>query len=464
MSVRLPEDLLRGERWAARLAELAEKHAVPGLQVGLLTLDGPDRHTVRVLSHGMTSLRTGVGVDDDTLFQLGSITKVWTATLVMQLVDEGRLTLDTRVVDVLPDFRLADQTAADTITVRHLLTHTSGIDGDILTDTGDGDDALARYVEVLVPAVCTTPPGGHFDYCNAGFAVAGRIVEVLRETDFTTAIQRHLFEPLGLEHTVMNAKDAILHRAAVGHLADLSDPGVRAVTPTPQWSLPRSSGPMGGAVGRMEDLLALAAGHLLDGVGLNGTRFLSAESARLMRALQVDLGGLSSTDAGWGLGWAVGPWGPYDAVNHGGATIGQIAQLHVLPSLGLAVGVLTNSRGGTALAKEVLAEIGRELGLEYPMPRREPGDHAPALALAAAGTYESATTRLALERDGEQVLRLRVEQKENLTGEPDAAPTTVEALADDRFLQTADQIEFAHTTYRGEEYLFALRLFKKVTS
>ena len=85
----------------------------------------------------------------DSVFQIGSITKVWTATVVMQLVDEGLLDLDTPVVEVLPELQLADPDVTKQVTMRHLLTHTSGIDGDVFTDTGRGDDCLEKYVALL---------------------------------------------------------------------------------------------------------------------------------------------------------------------------------------------------------------------------------------------------------------------------------------------------------------------------
>jgi CubicO group peptidase (beta-lactamase class C family) len=82
----------------------------------------------------------------DTLFQIGSISKVYLATLAMRLVEEGKLTLDTPVASVLPELELADREAQQAITLWHLLTHTSGIEGDRFDDYGYGDDALARYV------------------------------------------------------------------------------------------------------------------------------------------------------------------------------------------------------------------------------------------------------------------------------------------------------------------------------
>ena len=90
------------------------------------------------------AVRVQVPVTTASVFQVGSITKLWTATMIMQLVDEGLLSLDTTVSEVLPGARLGAADVGGQVTVRHLLTHTSGIDGDVFTDTGRGDDCVER--------------------------------------------------------------------------------------------------------------------------------------------------------------------------------------------------------------------------------------------------------------------------------------------------------------------------------
>ena len=139
--------------WQDRLDRLAARHRVPGAQLGILLADG----SVMQVSTGVLSVRTAAPVTDDAIFQLGSISKIYTATMIMQLCDEGLLTVDTRVLDVLPDFELADAAVTAQLTIRHLLTHTSGIDGDVFTDTGRGDDCLAKYAALLARR-CAHPP------------------------------------------------------------------------------------------------------------------------------------------------------------------------------------------------------------------------------------------------------------------------------------------------------------------
>ena len=126
----------------ARLENMAGRHKVPGASLAVLTED-----RVLTATCGVLNIETGVEVTPDSVFQIGSITKVLTTTLVLQLADAGMVGLDTPVADVLVDFALADATAQRQITIRHLLSHTSGIEGDHFVDTGRDDGAVARYVE-----------------------------------------------------------------------------------------------------------------------------------------------------------------------------------------------------------------------------------------------------------------------------------------------------------------------------
>ncbi|OMQ14229.1 serine hydrolase, partial [Modestobacter sp. VKM Ac-2676] len=186
------------------------------------------------MATGVLNRATDVPVTTDAVFQIGSITKVWTTTLVMQLVDEGRLDLDAPLVEVLPDLQLGDPDVAKRVTMRHLLTHTSGIDGDVFTDTGRGDDCIEEYVAALADVTQNHPLGATFSYCNSGFTLVGRVVEVLTGQTWDAALRERVIEPLGLTHTSTLPEEAILHRAAVGHIA----PGPGAdPAPVPAWML-----------------------------------------------------------------------------------------------------------------------------------------------------------------------------------------------------------------------------------
>ena len=213
----------------------------------------------------------------DSVFQIGSITKLWTSTLVMQLVDEGKVDLDATVRTYLPEFRIGDEDAAARITVRQLLNHTSGFEGDIFTDTGVGDDCIEKYLGVLHDVPQLFPPGEMFSYNNAGFCVLGRLVEVLRESTYDECLKERIFAPLGLTHAATGPYDAILHRAAVGHIE--LEPGA-GYQPAPVWAMARSNSPAGSMLAmRPRDLLAFAKMHLDDGKAEDGTQVLAPGTA-----------------------------------------------------------------------------------------------------------------------------------------------------------------------------------------
>lgn len=317
------------------LPSLITQGHVPAASVAVLA----DGHVVTAAA-GVLNTRTGVEATTDSLFQIGSITKVWTTTLVMQLVDEGLLELDAAVQSVLPDFALADESAAATITVRQLLSHVAGFEGDLFTDTGTGDDCVEKYVSTLGDTPQLFSPGERFSYNNAAFVVLGRIVEVLRDAPFDKILRERLVDPLGLKHVATDAAQAIMFRAAVGHVPS---PGSDEPVPAPMWSLVRSNAPAGAMLSMTaEDLLGFARLHIDKGVAPDGTRLLSESGVARMQHPEIGVPDLALMGSNWGLGWSLNDWDGGPVISHDGGTIGQAAFLRVVPEKGVAVAILTN--------------------------------------------------------------------------------------------------------------------------
>lgn len=388
---------LSTDYWERRLAELAERHKVPGASLGIVRI-GPgrphgDARTEEVIeaAYGYANWPARIEATTGTLFQIGSMSKVWTATLAMQLVDEGKLDLDAPVADVLPELRLADPEVARTVTMRHLLTHTSGIDGDVFTDTGRGDDCVERYVAQLSGQRQNHPLGATWSYCNAGFVLAGRVIEKLTGLTWDEALRQKIYAPLRLEHTVTLAEEALLHRTAAGHVDVTGDPVL-----APVWQLPRSLGPAGLICSTPADVLAFARMHLAGGLAPDGTRVLSAESARAMTGLEADLPDKHSLGDSWGIGWIRFGWDGRRLVGHDGNTIGQAAFLRVLadpgtPGAGLAVTLLTNGGHARDLYYDLYTEIFAELaGVAVPPAIEPPPAPVAADITPHLGRYERA--------------------------------------------------------------------------
>ncbi|MFF3529967.1 serine hydrolase domain-containing protein [Streptomyces rubiginosohelvolus] len=337
-------------RWQARLDQLCAEHHVPGASVAVL-VDG----TVHELASGVLHSGTGVATTTDSVFQMGSIAKIYTATLVMRLAESGQVELDAPVTDVLPEFSVADPEATGMITIRQLLSHTSGLTCDFNHDSGRGDDCLAEYVEAAKDVALDCPPGSAISYSSVGYNVLGRIVEVVTGKVWDEALKDLLLTPLGLTHTMTLPEEALAFRAAMGHLGE---PG-QAPDPAPQWDMmPRSAGPYGRVIASAGDLARFAGMHLAGGVGQDGTRVLAEETVALMQRRAVDCPDKWTVSSdGWGLGWTLYDWNGVEGYGHDGASIGQYGYLRVVPSAGVAVALLTNGGG----AREVYAALYREL-------------------------------------------------------------------------------------------------------
>ncbi|MFC6804134.1 serine hydrolase domain-containing protein, partial [Deinococcus caeni] len=167
-------------------------------------------------------------------------------------------------------------------------------------------------------------PGAALSYCNAGYNIAGRVVEILRGVTWEAAIRDHIVAPLDLHTTATLPEDAILHRVAIGHRADPDGEPIQTTT----WSVPRSSGPSAAVATTANDLLTFAAQFL----GGSDGRMLSPQSVRAMTTdgIPVPLPGMGITS--WGLGWFHSNWDGHPVIGHDGTSSGQRAYVRLFPT------------------------------------------------------------------------------------------------------------------------------------
>lgn len=358
-----PESSLISPDLDACIREQMARWTVPGTVIGLL--HGSERAT---RAYGVASLETGYPVRPDTLFPIGSISKVYTAALVMTLVDDGTLDLDIPVVTYLPELRLADERARDTITLRHLLSHQSGLFGDYYDDFGMGDDALTRCVASFSTLRQFTSPRELWAYCSSGFMLAGRVVEVVTGQPFETAMRERIFEPLGLTRSFFFAHEAIVYPTAAGH--SIQTPGGDEHTVTRRYLLPRNVAPAGGIISDVADLLTFAAFFMGNGAW-DGRQILSPDAMETMlipQARAANYLAAGFTKFG-GLGWAIRYINDVKIIEHGGSLSGFQARLKVVPERRFAIAVLTNSGRGSVLGDHVAAwALDHIFGLRAPAP------------------------------------------------------------------------------------------------
>ncbi len=289
--------------------------------------------TVAVVKDGEVVLETGFGHDSDgrpldehSRLRLGSVSKSFTAFAVLQLVDEGEVDLDEPVATYLPDLEMTDERAAR-ITVRQLLSHTSGIPSPTIVGPAD---TLAQGADRVRGWALTGEPGTSYLYSNANYWLAARLVEVVSGRPFPEVLQSEVFEPLGMDdsETVTTTRDPVSDLAA-GHVTAYG----RAFASREPTQLVSGSG---GVVSTAADMAAWLAMQQRGGTTVDGERLLSADLVRDSHAPQPAAGR-------WGLGWARSTSRSPERVSTSGLLGTFNAQQDLVPSSGYGVVVLLNS-------------------------------------------------------------------------------------------------------------------------
>jgi CubicO group peptidase (beta-lactamase class C family) len=398
----------------------AKKFKIPGVAVGVWAGGRA--------CHGVTSVDNPLPVDPDTLYVLGSVTKTFTATAVMRLVADSRVELDAPVRRYVPELRLKDERTAAEITVLNLLNHTAGLDWGITFDTGEGDDALARYVAKMVELEQIAPPGTRASYSQAGYNLVGRIIEKVTGQTFERAVASLVFEPLGLSHSFFARDDIMTRRFVVGH--NRGEDGTLSIARL--WRRWRGDNPGGGIASSVADQLRWARLHLGDGCADSGERVLPAEVLHRMKLPTVALRASSLGDA-IGIAWFLRDVDGVRTIGHGGSANGQFAELLIVPERNFTVVSLSNAGpDGIPFNQAVVRWVlENELGLIDRDPEPIPFDAARAQEIV--GNYENEVMTLTIDTV-ETGLRLEVLMKPEIRAvadkelPPDYAPADIGLL------------------------------------
>jgi CubicO group peptidase (beta-lactamase class C family) len=374
----------------AELQETVSRFAaeldVPGVAVGVVM--GDEDH---VACHGVTSIEDPLAVDSTTLFQIGSTGKTYTATAIMRLVEQGKIDLAATVRTYVPELELKDGSVARDVTVLHLLNHSAGWDGDLFKETGDGEDALDRYVALMADIEQISPLGETVSYNNASLALAGLVIERVTGTSYEQAVHDLVLEPLGLQRSLFAMRWIMTHRFSNGH-RKLQDGTVEVTRP---WDMGRYGAPMGGMASDVRDQLAWARFHMGDGVAPDGSRFLSTETMRRMQSPTIECPGNALGDA-VGISWLLRDVEGLHVVAHGGDTTGQHSIFEMVPERRFAITSLTNCGPNGSEFNELISRWAFEAYLGVTITDPEPV-HLDADALAEyAGHYETIAAELDL--------------------------------------------------------------------
>jgi CubicO group peptidase (beta-lactamase class C family) len=353
-----------------RIEAAMKRYHVPGVSVGIFW---QGREYLK--GYGVTNVDHPLPVDADTLFRIGSTTKTFTGTAMMRLVEQGKVDLAAPARKYLPDFALADETVAKSVTVRQLLNHSAGWLGDDYADYGRGDDALQRFVADMKRLPQLTPLGQVLGYNNAAICVAGRVIEVVTGKPYETVLKELVLDPLGLKHSGFFTDQLIGENISAPHDVEKD----RSVVAN-NWAFPRSLDATGGLISSAREQLAYARFHLGEGKGADGKQVLSQQVLKAMRSNPGPAGTLTMEVDGvcvtlWQRRTAEG----VPVYQHGGSWGGQKSDFFFVPDRQFAMVVLTNSANGGG----VLYELGRSgwalgqfCGLSNPpaVPKPQPPD------------------------------------------------------------------------------------------
>jgi len=333
----------RVERLSTLIRDKMRDYRVPGVGFGVV-VDGHE--TLRTF--GVTSLDDPQPLTADTLVTIASISKTMTATAVMRLVEMGLVDLQTPVQRYLPAFRVRDDDTSRAVTLWHCLTHTPGWEGQLATEDR-GAEALGHFVSTIMPTLpALAPPGRVWSYNNAGFALAGRVIEVVTGKGIHDALRDLVFAPLDLTHTTTRLTEAMTRRVTLGHRdRDGRTEVIRPFQTT-------SSTTAGGVLTSLADLMRYARFHL-------GPRGEAASASYIQRArldaMQAPQLRKHGTTDEMGIGWHLRTVGGVTTLAHGGTLNGHCLLLQLVPARRLAFAVLTNHVDGWRLVQDVEAAV-----------------------------------------------------------------------------------------------------------
>lgn len=390
---------------------------------------------------------------DDILYNIGSVSKIYTTTAVLQLAEKGKLSLDEPVVKYLPDFKMADPRYKD-ITVRMLLNHSSGLMGSSFENAMLFADADSSAADQLLDRLSTqrlkADPGAYSVYCNDGFTLAELVIEAVSGRDFMDYLRENILSPLNLSDTYAPYDAFDTSRMAKTYSGEDTRP------------LPADCLNAVGAGG----LCATASDMAAFGGALTGSKLLAQSSLDAMAEKEYAKGIWPASDApdslAYGLGWDNVEWYPFaqsgvKALVKGGDTLRYHAGLVVLPEHRMAAAVLSSGGASTydeMAANRILLAALKEKGIEIdetlPLPAESAPAPMPKELTALSGYYASSTAQYQIEISAEGIMNMSY-----LNFADSIAPMVFTYRADGTFRdETGTAVMKLETAANGETYLY----------
>ena len=345
----------------ARLAELGrfieggqKVLGVPGVALGLVQ----DGKVVFADGFGTKELGRSGKPDGDTLFMVASNTKAMTTLLLAKLVDENRMTWQTPVTTLLPDFRLGDAETTRGVLVKHLICACTGMPRQDLEWIFEyGNMTPASSLALLGTMKPTSKFGELFQYSNLMAAAAGyvgaHVIDPQMEygAAYDRAMQSYVFDPLQMKATTFEPGRALANNHATAHSPDVDGKPAKAMTAINDAVIPLR--PAGGAWSSVRDMLKYVSMELAEGKLADGTTYISKEPLLERRVAQVHIG----KDEVYGMGLVVDTTYGVPVVHHGGDLTGYHSDVIWLPEQNVGAVILTNGDPGWLLRSHLRRKL-----------------------------------------------------------------------------------------------------------
>lgn len=320
---------------------------VPGIAVAVIK----DGKLIHAKGYGVRSIKTNKPVDENTLFGVASNTKAFTAAAIGMLVDEGKLTWDTKVSDIIPEFKMYDPYVTSQFTIRDLLTHRSGLGlgaGDLMIWPDSSSVTKAQLIHNLRYLKPVSSFRTKFDYDNLMYIVAGDIVTRVSKMPYEDFIETRIIQPLGMTKTAASwyrLKDR-------SNVIDGHAPYQGKLIPV-GLSFGEVANSAGGIYSNVVDMSKWVTAMINGGkYGENlDKRLFSPAVAKQLWSPQTIIGGglpYNTRFYSYGLGWFLSDVDGHFQASHTGGLSGIVTQITILPELKLGIIVLTNQQSGAA--------------------------------------------------------------------------------------------------------------------
>jgi CubicO group peptidase (beta-lactamase class C family) len=355
----------------AFVTRMMADYEVPG--VGLAVIEDGEISYLR--GYGVRDVTTGAPVTPDTQFAIGSVTKSFTSLGIMVLVDEGLVDLDAPVTTYLPEFSLSDPASTQTVTVRNLLTHTTGL---VRTDASTFDVSISA--EDIIAAAATTPlvgkPGEIFVYSNVNTILAGEIIKRVGGMSWETFMRERVLQPLEMNTATLSVAELKEQPdIAAPHVLDI----VRGGLQTTDYLVLGADVPAGAVNASVAEMAHYVRFQLGDGAPLLSQESLTEMHRGQIAAEDFNLPGIVAaqaeagaeqpedvppslvTDAQYGFYWSVESFLGEKLVQHGGNTNGMTANVTLLPERRSGVVILANAEGANIFMDAVRLHVAEVL-------------------------------------------------------------------------------------------------------